>query len=164
MIDKYKKNISWRFIFALLFSVAIIALLFFALPISVVNPSPVLGVYNNSDSATGFGTPINSKGNWFMYNTYSGGSATYNIQAGNPKNGTNTVGTYTVTANSNGTYTVSYNLNPGVNVVNAQLSVSSSPNFTGKPGQDANQNFNQSFTAPNNSGSFNVFAHFDVQY
>ncbi|MBP5620980.1 MAG: hypothetical protein J6X44_03090 [Thermoguttaceae bacterium] len=57
------------------------------------------------DSATGYdpnGT-INAKGNWFMYNTVNvgamavGDTATFYIQAGQWKNGTNFVGAYAIT-------------------------------------------------------------------
>jgi hypothetical protein len=147
MVNNFKKSISWRFVSALLLSAAMIALLLFTLPTSLVNPS-VVGAYSSGDSATGLGTAILDKGTWFMYNTYTGGTATYDIQAGNPKNGTNIVGSYTVTANPNGTYTVNYNFNSGITVVDSQLAISASPSFTAKPGQDANSNFGVPITAP----------------
>ena len=162
MVDNHKKNISWHFIFALIFSVAIMALVFFASP--TYAPSGVIGAYSNSDSATGLGTPLLSKGTWFMYNEYTGGSVSYDIQAGNPKNGENIIGSYQVTNNGDGTYTATYNVNQGVQVDSGHLAVSSSPNFTAKPGQDANQSFGVPFSDPSGTGTFYVFAHFSVEY
>jgi hypothetical protein len=163
MVDNHKKSISWGFIFALLLSVAIMALFFFALPISVVNPSVVLGAYSTEDSATGLGTPINPDGNpWFMYNTYDGTSSSYDIQAGNPNNGQNIIGSYQVTNNGDGTYTVNYTIDGGSAVVNEHLGISNEPNFTGKPGQDDKQDFGVPFSDPD--GSFYIFAHFSVAY
>ena len=140
----------------------IIALLFFLVIPMAAQPAPVRGNYTSSGSATGLGTPINDKGNWFMYNTYNGGTATYSVQLGNPKNGQDIIGSYTVTANANGTYTVNYNLN-GVKVDSALLTVSSSPNFTGKPGKDANAQFGAPISVPGN-GPIYIFAHFSVEY
>jgi hypothetical protein len=164
MVDNHKKSISWGFILALLFSVAIMALFFFALPISTLNPSMV-GAYSTGgeDSATGLGTPIQSDGSpWFMYNEYSGGSSTYDIQAGNPKNGENIIGSYQVTHNADGTYTVTYNFDGGVAVVDQQLAISDSMNFTAKPGKDDNQDFGVPFVDAD--GQFYIFAHFSVAY
>ena len=164
MVDNHKKSISWGFIFALLFSVAIMALFFFALPISTLNPSMV-GAYSThgEDSATGLGTPIQSDGSpWFMYNEYSGDSSPYDIQAGNPKNGENIIGSYQVTHNADGTYTVTYNFDGGFAVVDQHLAISDSMNFTAKPGQDDNQNFGEAFS--DGDGSFFIFAHFSVVY
>ncbi|MCX6004914.1 MAG: hypothetical protein NT082_04505 [Chloroflexi bacterium] len=160
MVDNHKKSISWHFIFTLLFSVAIMALVFFASP--TYAPSEVLGAYTSSGSATGLGTPILPKGTWFMYNTYDGGSGSYDIQLGNPKNGQDIIGSYQVMNNGDGTYTVTYNLDQGVKVDSAHLSVSNSPNFTAKPGQDANQSFGVPFSDAN--GQFYIFAHFSVEY
>jgi hypothetical protein len=159
MVNNFKKSISWRFVSALLLSAAMIALLLFTLPTSLVNPS-VVGAYSSGDSATGLGTAILDKGTWFMYNTYTGGTATYDIQAGNPKNGTNIVGSYTVTANPNGTY---YNFNSGITVTEQHLTISDSANFTAKPGEDTNANFGVPITAPKD-GSFYIFAHFSIDY
>ena len=164
MVDNHKKSISWGFIFTLLFSVAIMALFFFALPISIVNPSMV-GAYSTGgeDSATGLGIPIQSDGSpWFMYNEYSGGSSPYDIQAGNPKNGENIIGSYQVTHNDDGSYTVTYNFDGGVAVVDQHLAISDSMNFTAKPGQDDNQNFGVPFVDAD--GQFYIFAHFSVAY
>jgi hypothetical protein len=158
MADKLKKSMSRRYIMSVFFSFQIMALFFSVLPMS--NPAPVLGVYSNAESATGLGTPIEPKGKWFMYNEYTGGTATYDIVAGNSKNGPNIIGSYTVTQNGD-SYTANYTFNPGVTVVESHLSVSSNPNFTGNPGQDTNASFS-SFSAPNNSGSFYIFAHFSV--
>ena len=164
MVDNHKKSISWGFMFALLLSVAIMALFFFALPISIVNPSMV-GAYSTGgeDSATGLGTPIQSDGSpWFMYNEYSGDSSSYDIQAGNPKNGENIIGSYQVTRNYDGTYTVTYNFDGGFVVVDQHLAISDSMNFTASPGTDDNQNFGEAFS--DGDGSFFIFAHFSVAY
>jgi hypothetical protein len=165
MVDNHKKSISWGFILALLFSVAIMALFFFALPIStVINPSMV-GAYSTGgeDSATGLGTPIQSDGSpWFMYNEYSGDSSSYDIQAGNPKNGENIIGSYQVTHNADGTYTVTYNFDGGFAVVDQHLAISDSMNFTAKPGKDDNQDFGVPFVDAD--GQFYIFAHFSVAY
>ena len=162
MVDNHKKSISWGFIFALLFSVAIMALFFFAVPVFTGNPS-VVGAYGTSeDSATGLGTSILSKGTWFMYNEYSGGSSSYDIQAGNPKNGVNIIGSYQVTHNADGRYVVTYNFDGGVTVVDQHLAISDSPNFTAKPGRDDNQDFGVPFV--DTDGHFYIFAHFSVVY
>ena len=162
MVDNHKKSISWGFIFAILFSVAIMALFFFALPIFTGNPSMV-GAYGTSeDSAPGLGTPILPKGTWFMYNEYSGGSSSYDIQAGNPKNEENIIGSYQVTHNADGTYTVTYNFDGGVAVVDQHLAISDSMNFTAKPGKDDNQDFGVPFADA--GGHFYIFAHFSVVY
>jgi hypothetical protein len=166
MVDNHKKSISWGFILALLFSVAIMALFFFALPIFTGNPS-VVGAYGtHEDSATGLGTPIQSDGSpWFMYNEYSGDSSSYDIQAGNPKNGENIIGSYQVTHNADGTYTVTYNFDGGVAVVDQQLAISDSMNFTAKPGKYDNQDFGVPFSADaDGDGQFYIFAHFSVAY
>ena len=164
MVDNHKKSISWGFMFALLLSVAIMALFFFALPISIVNPSMV-GAYSSGgeDSATGLGTSILPKGTWFMYNEYTG-TIPYEIpiNAGNPKNGTNIIGSYTVASNGDGTYTVTYDINEGITVVDQHLAISDSMNFTASPGTDDNQNFGEAFF--DGDGSFFIFAHFGVAY
>lgn len=169
MIDKHKRSIPWRFIFALLFSGAIMALVFFVAP--TFTPTRVLGGYTHHDSATGLGTPIKDKGNWFMYNEYDGGTVTYDIQAGNPKDGQNInkVGTYTVTpnldgsGNPDGTFTVNYTLDNGIHEVDSHLAISDAQNFTGKPGQDANASFETPITAPSD-GPVYIFVHFSIEY
>jgi hypothetical protein len=162
MVDNHKKSISWGFILASLLSVAIMALFFFAVPIFTGNPS-VVGAYGtHEDSATGLGASIQSDGSpWFMYNEYSGGSS-YDIQAGNPKNGENIIGSYQVTHNADGTYTVTYNFDGGVAVVDQHLAISDSMNFTAKPGKDDNQDFGVPFV--DEDGHFYIFAHFSVTY
>ena len=172
MVGNHKKSISWRFIFALLFSVAIMAILYFTLPISTFNPSMVSAYSTGGeDSATGLGTPILSKGTWFMYNEYNvsnvpdGSSVSYDIQAGNPKNGVNIIGSYQVTSIGGGTYTVTYDFDEGVTVVDQHLAISDSMNFTAKPGQDDNQDFGKTFSADADSdGNLYIFAHFSVAY
>ena len=135
----------------------------FAVPLSMVNPY-IVGAYSNgdTDSATGLGSPILSQGTWFMYNEYSGGTGSYDIQAGNPKGGENIVGSYQVTDNGDGTYTVAYNMNAGITVVDEHLGISDSMNFTAAPGQDDNQDFGTTFGDAD--GEFYVFAHFALSY
>ena len=162
MVNNYKKSISWRFIFAFLFSVALMALVFFASP--AYTPSGVSGAYANNDSATGSGEPILSKGTWFMYNEYTGDPGSFEIQAGNPKNGENIIGSYEITHNVDGTYTATYDMDPGVKVDDAHLAISDSPNFTAKPGQDDNQDYGKPFSDPSDTGTFYIFAHFSVEY
>jgi hypothetical protein len=120
------------------------------------------------DSATGMGTPILAKGNWFMYNVYPQGP--YNIQAGNPKNGTNFIGTYNIEP-SDGAYIATYNLNPTITkngyiydifLIEEHLAISNSMNFTAVPGQDDNADFGVPF--PDDDGNFYIFAHFKVEY
>ncbi|MGB8706698.1 MAG: hypothetical protein WCD72_01950 [Dehalococcoidia bacterium] len=163
MVDNHKKSISWGFILASLLSVAIMALFFFAVPIFTGNPS-VVGAYSSGgeDSATGLGTSILPKGTWFMYNVYDGSTSTYDIEAGNPKNGENIIGSYTVANNGDSTYTVTYDINEGITVVDEHLGISNSANFTASPGTDDNQNFGEAFS--DGDGSFFIFAHFGVEY
>lgn len=76
-------------------------------------------VQTGSDSATGYDPHHKVEGgkkSWFMYNEVEvsnwevGDSEEFDIQAGNYKNGTNFVGTYTVTKTEKG-FVISYELN-----------------------------------------------------
>ncbi len=163
MVDNHKKSISWRFIFALLFSVAIIALVFFALPLSIVHPSGVGAYETGGDSATGLGTPILPSGTWFMYNEYAGGSGSFDIQAGNPSGGENIIGSFTITNNHDGTYTADYTMNGGITVVNEHLAISDTPFTSANPGYLDNADYGVPFSPPAD-GSFYIFAHFSVEY
>jgi hypothetical protein len=163
MVDKYRKSISRRFVFASLFSVAIAAILLFAVPVSVVHPGVLLGAYSNGDSATGVGTPINVKGTWFMYNTYNGGTQTYNIVAGNPKNGENIIGSYMVTTNEAGQVIVIPTFNAGINVTAEHLAVSDKKFTSASPGKLDNADYGVPITPPS-TGTIYIFAHFEVQY
>jgi len=133
-------------------------LVIYVSPLSPVN-TPVFGAYS-ADSATGSGSTIGDEGGWFMYNDYPVGP--FEIQAGNPANGDNIIGSFDVIDNLDGTFTVTYEMNAGVIVVEEHLSISDDPNFTGKPGQDDNQDFGVPFSDAD--GSFSIFAHFSVIY
>jgi len=128
------------------------------------------------DSATGSGTKIASKGNWFMYNSYLAdfaGDNCVDIQAGNPKLGANIVGEYCIVNNGNGTFTATYDIDDTIAigdfeydivVLNEHLSINqnNTNNFTGSPGTDDNRDFNVPFT--DSDGMFKVFAHFTLDY
>jgi len=127
------------------------------------------------DSATGMGTRIKLKGTWFMYNYYrDSGTECYPIQAGNPKNGINTIGQYCIVDNGNGTYTAEYTINPTITingwiydivVVEEHLAISPAMSFTAVPGQDDNADFFVPFDEfISLSRGFYVFAHFEVEY
>jgi hypothetical protein len=143
--------------------------------ISLVNTEPV-----GYDSATGCtnaedgtGSPIKSKGTWFMYNEYpeDGGDNCYPIQAGNPEDGVNIIGEYCITDNGDDTYTAIYDIDDTIEingvtydivVTSEHLAHSDTMNFTGKPGQDDNADFGIFFYDEN--GNFYIFAHFTVEY
>lgn len=122
------------------------------------------------DTATGSGTRILSKGTWFMYNDYNNGPATFDIQAGNPKDGTNIIGTFTVTKDGN-MYTISYDVNDTIEkngyiyhiiVEDEHLAISDTMTFKAIPGTDDNQNFDVPFEDAD--GIFKIFAHLSVRY
>lgn len=128
-------------------------------------------VAGGDDSATGMGIAILEKGTWFMYNAYPKGP--YEIQAGNPKDGSNIIGTYDVTVNGDDTYTVNYEMDFSIVrggyeweiiVVDEHLGIADFPDlpFTAKPGQDDNQDFGAPFS--DGDGAFFIFAHFAVEY
>ena len=119
------------------------------------------------ETATGMGTPILSKGTWFMYNEYPGGyfcgpnHCQYYIQAGNPKNGTTFIGSYWIEDNLDGTFTAYYDIDDRWVVIDKHLAISDDTmNFTAKPGQDDNANWGEPFEAED---PFFVFAHFAVE-
>jgi hypothetical protein len=122
----------------------------------------------NSD---GTGSRILPKGAWFMYNAYSGGTQTYPIQAGNPADGTNIIGSYTVTPDGAGDYTVTYDIDDTV-IVNGyaydivvfqeHLAVSDTLFTSANPGQLDTQDFGVPFADAD--GMFYIFAHFAVAY
>ena len=125
------------------------------------------------DSATGSGTKILSKGNWFMYNSYpeTGGDNCFDIQAGNPKDGANIVGEYCIVNNGNGTFTATYDIDDTITigefeydivVLNEHLSIKDTNTFTGSPGTDDNADFGVPFSDAD--GEFKVFAHFTLDY
>ncbi len=129
----------------------------------------------NGDSATGYGKKIMNKGTWFMYNQYNGTGTetenTFEIVAGNPKNGKTVIGTYTVTDNQDETYTIDYEMYDTVTidgyeyeieVTNEHLAISDGLFKSASPGKEANQQFGQAFEDEN--GQFNIFAHFEVEY
>jgi hypothetical protein len=127
------------------------------------------------DTATGSGTRISSKGgNWFMYNSYpeaNGGDNCFDLQAGNPKAGINTVGEYCIVNNGAGTYTATYDIDDTITVggfeydivvLNEHLAISNTNTFTGSPGTDDNQDFGVAFSDAD--GIFKVFAHVAIDY
>lgn len=122
----------------------------------------------NSD---GTGSRILPKGSWFMYNSYSGGAQTYPLQAGNPADGVNIIGSYTITPDGAGNYTVTYDVDDTVtvngytydiSVVNESLAVSNTLFGSANPGQQDNQDFGVPFA--DTDGIFYVFAHLTVAY
>jgi len=132
-----------------------------------------------SDSATGMGTRILSKGTWFMYNYVSeaampdsiGSNVQFQIQAGNPVDGVKNIGFYVIWNRGGGNYEAEYVIDDTIEiggvdydiVVTAEhLGVSNTMSFTGKPGQDDNQDFEVQFSDAD--GNFYVFAHFEVEY
>lgn len=131
-----------------------------------------------TDSATGDGTRIRAKGPWFMYNEVDADvdldedvdDITFNIQAGNPKNGGKIIGTYTVTRNSAGNYTATYDFDNTIEidgvpydivVTGEHLGISAAADFTAKPGRDDNTDFDVPF---DQADDFFIFAHFSVEY
>ena len=128
------------------------------------------------DTATGSGTKIASKGNWFMFNSYPAefaGDNCVDLQAGNPKLGANIVGHYCIVSNGGGFYTATYEIDDTITigdfeydivVLNEHLSISTgnTNNFTGSPGTDDNQDFGVPFSDAD--GQFKVFAHFAIDY
>lgn len=119
------------------------------------------------DTATGWGIPILPKGNWFMYNYYCEVDEEfvfYNIQAGNPKNGKNIIGYFSIQDNGDGTFTAEYYIDPTFVVVEEHLGIDiyiSTMDFKAKPGQDDNQDFGVPFS--DEDGCFLIFAHFAVE-
>ncbi|MHB1457025.1 MAG: hypothetical protein ACYC0V_08940 [Armatimonadota bacterium] len=123
------------------------------------------------DTATGICHPISAKGNWFGYSIYPGGEDPYPIQAGNPKNGMNKIGDYSIESLGNGWYVARYSITPtiwmngytyDIVVAEEHLAISDSMSFTGKPGKDDNWDFGDSFDDAD--GHFYIFAHFAVEY
>ena len=124
----------------------------------------------------GTGDKILTKGTWFMYNEVNFAvtdevELTFPIQAGNPKDGVNIIGEYTVTNNGDGTYTVDYEIDDtiemngyiyDISVISEHLGISDTMSFTAKPGQDDNQDFGVEFDDVD--GVFYIFAHFAVEY
>ncbi len=121
-----------------------------------------------SDSATGLGDPILSKGNWFMYNYYCDFDQEfvyYAIQAGNPKNGNiNIIGDFWIQKNGDGSFTADYDIDPTFVVVDEHLGIDNyiiTMDFKAKPGKDDNQDFGVPFD--DEDGCFLIFAHFAVE-
>ena len=120
-----------------------------------------------SDSATGFGFQILPKGNWFMYNYYCNENeefVSYDIQAGNPKNGKKIIGYFEIKNNGDDTFTAEYYMDPTFVVVDEHLGIDNyikTMDFKAKPGQDDNQDFGVPFY--DEDGCFLIFAHFAVE-
>ncbi len=125
----------------------------------------------DGDTATGMGEKIKTRGTWFMYNMYPGDTqGVYDLQAGNPKDGINKIGTYTITDNLDGTFTATYDIDKtividgwiyDIVVVDEHLAISQTMNFTAAPGRDDNADWGVPFEA---DSPFYVFAHFAVVY
>ena len=134
-------------------------------------------VQTGSDSATGYdpNNKIVKKGTWFMYNAVPelavNESETFDIQAGNDKNGTHFVGTYTVTKTDENEYKISYEINGlddthKIHFDDPKLWVNETGKFTTSPG---NQKGNATAVDANKAFEFDgdtlyIFAHFDVSY
>ncbi|MCK9274775.1 MAG: hypothetical protein M0P57_06765 [Syntrophales bacterium] len=132
-------------------------------------------ILGGDDTATGMGTAILENGTWFMYNYVSGCSPQiFNIQAGNPKNELNIIGTFTVACSGiapDCQFTITYDIDDSIIkngyeynivVVDEHLAISDQPNFTAVPGQDDNRDFGVPFE--DSDCNFYVFAHFAVEY
>ena len=124
-----------------------------------------------SDSATGWGDPIKTKGTWFMYNEYPAGGDwdevyevfNYDIHAGSTKRGLNKIGYFWVEGLvGGGNYRVRYSIDPTFEVVDEHLAIQNDwHDFTAAPGQDDNMDFDEEFYDAN--GVFYIFAHFAVE-
>ena len=128
--------------------------------------------YVPGDTATGMGTRILTRGNWFMYNEYTtaGGVQTFEIQAGNPADGIRVIGTYTITDNEDGTFTAIYDIDSTIEidgwiydivVEEEHLGIQPAMTFRAIPGRDDNADWGVPFEA---EAAFYVFAHFSVRY
>jgi PKD repeat protein len=116
------------------------------------------------ETATGVGHKIKSHGTWFMYNFYSGVHEHYEIQAGNPKNGSNIIGEYEIISLGGNMYRAEYYINTAFVVVDEHLGIDNyitTMDFKAKPGQDDNQDFGVPFY--DEDGEFYIFAHFAVE-
>lgn len=142
--------------------------------VSLVNLEPL-----GCDSATVDGFRILDKGNWFMFTyaevpqgpDYVGINYIFDIQAGNPENGTNYIGELYVWKIEDGHYKVTYEIDDTIEidgieyeimVMDEHLAISDSINFTAKPGKDDNADFDVPFE--DDDGCFFIFAHFDIGY
>ncbi|MDD3641256.1 MAG: hypothetical protein PHE00_05655 [Atribacterota bacterium] len=160
--------------------------------IRVYRPAPC---YN--ETATGLGNRIiekkNGGGSWFMYNWYPCGLEEiddskswaseytcnpYLIQLGNPKNGTNIIGTFQIDISavddegnpvSSGWYVATYDLDDFVaigrwelwiNIMDEHLSISDDMDFQAGPGLDDNADWGVPFY--DEDGEFFIFAHFGI--
>jgi hypothetical protein len=121
--------------------------------------------------ATGSGARMLEDGTWFMYNYYDGTIGSFPIQAGNPKNGPNIIGKYTITANGDDTYTVTYDIDDTIvmdgyiyNIMEMEshLAISDTMNFTVKSDQDDNHEFGVPIYDAD--GKFFIFAYWAVEY
>ena len=144
-------------------------------------PDPVeyVWIQVGEDSATGYDSDgrITPKGNWFMYNTVDAAdmdiydSVTFNIQAGQYKNGTNFVGTYTVVKVGSDKYVITYNIKEldathKIQFDDAKLWINGTGKFTTSPGNQKGLAVGVSAGVPFTfaGDTLYVFAHFDVSY
>ena len=123
-----------------------------------------------NESATGLGERITPKGTWFMYNEFTfGQNNVFQIQAGNPKDSSNIIGSYEVIKEGD-MYKVVYTMNKivrngyeyEVHVNDSHLAVSNFLFKSTAPGKLENQEFGVPFNGYGNH--FYVFAHFDVEF
>jgi hypothetical protein len=123
-----------------------------------------------SESATGLGERITPKGTWFMYNEFTLGQQNeFDIQAGNPKEGSNIIGFYEVIKEDD-MYKVVYTMNKvikngyeyDVYVKDEHLAISNTLFKSTAPGKLANQKFNTLFNGYGDN--FYVFTHFEVEF
>jgi hypothetical protein len=128
------------------------------------------------ESATGWGSPIKTQGNWFMYNKYpdgvygysEGGMIHYRIHVGSTKHGLKDVGVYWVESLGDGWYRVRYGIDSAFTVVEEHLAIQDDwKDFTGHPGTDDNQDFDHpGFEVEkfyDADGKFFIFAHFALE-
>lgn len=155
--------------------------------VSVTNtyvPQYEWGQYDG-DSATGYDPNGQiADDNWFMYNTVNvadwetGHSETFPIQAGQWKNGTNFVGSYTLTKSADSQFVIAYTVNPDyfanmekpedykLQFDDVKIWINDTGSFLNSPGF---QDDLATAVAVNEAFGFNgdtlyVFAHFDVTY
>lgn len=169
---------AWKFAVLLLVATAVVLS-----AASVAFAAPKL-VVTGCDNPDGTGVRI-EKGSWYMYNHYywlwwwdpipgqspghQWGDQTFPLQAGDPRRGTNIVGSYTVTPTGSGDYVVTYVLNDSVVVngrtyqpvvVDEHLAASDDPITSSKPHKVDNQDFGVAFPG---DGEFNVFVYLEIE-
>lgn len=133
---------------------------------------------DGGDTATGMGEDIDGK-NWFMKNSFDVAdweigdcSEPVAIQAGNPKNGTNSVGTYSVMKTGENKFQIVYGVNSEiitdewkVELNDPKIWMNCDGNFISTPG---NQKGHATKVGTNEfeftGNTLHIFAHFDAAY